>query len=160
MQQALAKFVLTAALFLFWSSASGPEGCSSQEQVPPAGEAGRGDRERLLAIGRKLFAERCSRCHGEEGEKPFGVGPPFNDRSLELEEITRAVQGRFKEKTEEEQRAVILYNPSPSTDPRSLPLCGEGGAGGESVAAGELCAAPIWTPVPTAQSMPRPTRSS
>jgi mono/diheme cytochrome c family protein len=67
------------------------------------------EQQEQLALGKKLFVERCSKCHGEDGEKPFGGGPPFNERTLATDEIASAVNGRFKEKTDEEKRAVILY---------------------------------------------------
>lgn len=68
-----------------------------------------GEQERLLAIGRELFVQRCSSCHGEQGEKPLRIGPPLTERKLASIEIARAVGGRLKDATEEEKRAVTLY---------------------------------------------------
>ena len=68
------------------------------------------ERERLLAIGKKLFVERCSKCHDERGDKPLKSGPPLSERKLSDEEIARPVSGRFKDASQEEKRAVALYN--------------------------------------------------
>jgi mono/diheme cytochrome c family protein len=52
---------------------------------------------------------RCARCHGERGDKPLKTGPPLNQRGLSNDQITRVVNGRLRDKTEEERRAVTLY---------------------------------------------------
>ena len=65
--------------------------------------------ERLLAVGKKLFMERCAKCHDERGDKPLASGPPLNERDLQEEQIARAVAGRFRDKSDEEKRAVVLY---------------------------------------------------
>ena len=57
----------------------------------------------------RLLAERCARCHDERGDKPVKTGPPLNQRGLSTGEIARAVNGRLRNKTEEERRAVTLY---------------------------------------------------
>ena len=67
------------------------------------------ERARLLATGKELFVERCARCHNESGDKPLKTGPPLNERGLSAEVISRAVDGRLRDKTEEERRAVTLY---------------------------------------------------
>ena len=67
------------------------------------------ERTRLLAAGKELFMSRCARCHDERGDKPLKTGPPLNQRGLSNEQITRAVNGRLRDKTEEERRAVTLY---------------------------------------------------
>ena len=67
------------------------------------------ERARLLARGKELFVERCSRCHNERGDKPLKTGPPLNERGLSTEAITRAVSGRLRDKTDEERQAVTLY---------------------------------------------------
>jgi len=64
---------------------------------------------RLLAKGKELFLARCARCHDERGDKPLKTGPPLNERRLPTDEIARAVNGRLRDKTEEERRAVTLY---------------------------------------------------
>ena len=74
-------------------------------ETPPSTE----ERERLLAIGKKLFVERCSKCHDERGDEPLKSGPPLSERKLSEEEIARTVSGRFKDASEEERRAVTLY---------------------------------------------------
>jgi len=67
------------------------------------------ERARLLAKGKELFLARCARCHDERGDKPLKTGPPLNERGLSTDEIARAVNGRLRDKTEEERRAVTLY---------------------------------------------------
>ena len=67
------------------------------------------ERERLLAIGKKLFMERCAKCHDELGDKPLASGLPLNERDLPEGQIARAVSGRFRDKSDEEKRAVVLY---------------------------------------------------
>jgi len=67
------------------------------------------EQERLLAIGKKLFVERCAKCHDERGDKPLSSGPPLSERNLPEGQIARAVAGRFRDKSQEEKRAVVLY---------------------------------------------------
>ncbi|HXE74425.1 MAG TPA: cytochrome c [Candidatus Xenobia bacterium] len=62
-----------------------------------------------LAIGKKLFVERCGRCHNERGDKPLPDGPPLNERKLTREGIVRAVDSRMRDKTGDERRAVVDY---------------------------------------------------
>jgi mono/diheme cytochrome c family protein len=69
----------------------------------------REDRTGLLAKGKELFLARCARCHNERGDKPLKTGSPLNERRLPSDEIARAVNGRLRDKTEEERRAVTLY---------------------------------------------------
>jgi len=67
------------------------------------------DREDLLAAGKKLFVDRCAKCHDERGDKPLKTGLPLNQRELSDEEIARAVSGRLKNAPDEDKRAVALY---------------------------------------------------
>lgn len=67
------------------------------------------DRARLLAKGKELFVERCARCHNERGDKPLETGLPLNERGLPSETIARAVNGRLRDRTKDERRAVTLY---------------------------------------------------
>jgi mono/diheme cytochrome c family protein len=67
------------------------------------------ERARLLAAGKELFMARCARCHDERGDKALKTGPPLNERGLSMEEVARAVNGRLRDKTAEERRAVTLY---------------------------------------------------
>jgi mono/diheme cytochrome c family protein len=67
------------------------------------------DRERQLAAGKKLFVERCAKCHDERGDKPLKTGVPLNRRELSDEELARAVSGRLKNSPDEDKRAVTLY---------------------------------------------------
>jgi cytochrome c553 len=70
------------------------------------------ERARLLATGKELFMARYARCHNEHGDKPLKTGPPLNERGLSTDEIARAVNGRLRDKTREERRAVTLYSSS------------------------------------------------
>lgn len=67
------------------------------------------ERERLLAIGKKLFVERCARCHDERGDKALKSGPPLSERKLSDEEIARVVSGRFRDASDEQKHAAALY---------------------------------------------------
>jgi mono/diheme cytochrome c family protein len=67
------------------------------------------ERDKLLATGKKIFVERCAKCHDERGDKPLKTGLPLSQRELSDEEITRAVSGRLKDAPDEEKRGVALY---------------------------------------------------
>jgi mono/diheme cytochrome c family protein len=67
------------------------------------------ERARLLAAGKELFMAECARCHDERGDKALKTGPPMNERGPSTDEIARAVNGRLRDKTPEERRAVTLY---------------------------------------------------
>jgi len=64
-------------------------------------QLGSEEREKLLALGKKIFVERCARCHDERGDKALKTGQPLSERSLSDEEIARAVSGRLKGEPEE-----------------------------------------------------------
>jgi len=67
------------------------------------------ERASLLAKGKELFLARCSRCHGENGDKPLKNGVPLSERRLSTDKIASAVKGRLRDGTDEERRAVTLY---------------------------------------------------
>jgi mono/diheme cytochrome c family protein len=62
-----------------------------------------------LALGKKIFVERCAKCHGEDGTKPVGDGLPLSERTLSDEQLARSVRGRLRSATETEQKAVFAY---------------------------------------------------
>jgi mono/diheme cytochrome c family protein len=62
-----------------------------------------------LIVGKKLFVERCGRCHDERGDKPLPEGLPLNERTLTREGLVRAVASRLRDKTDDERRAVVAY---------------------------------------------------
>ena len=62
-----------------------------------------------LSLGKKLFVERCGRCHDERGDKALAEGPPLAERKLSPDVIARASGGRLRSYSEEERRAVALY---------------------------------------------------
>src|ERR1700740_1400494 len=67
------------------------------------------EQERMLATGREIFVERCASCHDERGGKALKTGPPLNERGLSTDVIARSVNGRLRDRTEDERRAVTLY---------------------------------------------------
>jgi len=67
------------------------------------------ERGKLLATGKKIFVERCAKCHDERGDKPLKTGLPLSQRKLSDEEIASTVSGRLKDAPDEEKRAVALY---------------------------------------------------
>lgn len=84
------------------------------------------DRAKLLARGKELFVDRCAKCHNERGDKPLKTGAPLNERGLSTDAIARAVNGRLKDRTEDERRAVTLYissltKPKDSDNPAPKP---------------------------------------
>ena len=56
-----------------------------------------------------MFVERCSSCHNERGDKPLATGLPLSQRKLDNAVVERAVRGRLKSNTADQQRAVALY---------------------------------------------------
>jgi mono/diheme cytochrome c family protein len=78
-----------------------------RQQAKPAATAK--DDERLLALGKKLFVERCAKCHDVRGDKPLPTGLPLNQRKLTDDEIARMSSGRLKTASAEEKRAVAFY---------------------------------------------------
>jgi mono/diheme cytochrome c family protein len=67
------------------------------------------EKEKLLAVGKKIFVEKCAKCHEERGDKALKTGLPLSQRELSDEEITSAVSGRLKGAPDEDKRAVALY---------------------------------------------------
>jgi mono/diheme cytochrome c family protein len=81
-------------------------------QAPAAADPSqtRGEPARTLAKGKEIFAAAgCVNCHNATGDKPLKSGLPLNERGLSTEDIARAVNGRLKNKTEDERRAMTLY---------------------------------------------------
>ena len=75
----------------------------------PVSDAAQEKPEAVAAIGKRLFVERCGRCHDEGGDKALASGPPLNERKLTHEGIVRAVDSRMRDKTDEDRRAVVDY---------------------------------------------------
>lgn len=67
------------------------------------------EKDKLLATGKKIFVEKCAKCHDERGDKALKTGMPLSERGLSDEDIARAVSGRLKDAPDEEKRAVALY---------------------------------------------------
>jgi mono/diheme cytochrome c family protein len=96
--------LLLLAVCLFSVSLVASHWSQSPSEQPPAPSP-----EQAATLGKRLFMERCGKCHDERGDKPLASGPPLNQRALTREEIARAVRGRFKDKTEDERAAVVAY---------------------------------------------------
>ncbi len=98
-------------LFLFAGSITAAVNARRQaeqrSQTKPAVTSA--EQERMLATGKKTFVERCASCHDERGGKPLKTGLPLNERGLSTDVIARAVNGRLRDRTEDERRAVTLY---------------------------------------------------
>jgi len=97
---------------------------ASQSSQAPSEQPPAPSPEQASTLGKKLFVERCGKCHDERGDKPLASGPPLNERLLTREEIARAVRGRFKDKTDDERAAVVAYiegflktKPRPASEP-------------------------------------------
>jgi len=105
------QVLILALLFLALAGIS-LFGRQSAERAAPAakvaGAAAASD-DRLLSIGKKLFVERCASCHNERGDKPLATGQPLSQRKLDNAVVERAVRGRLKSNTADQQRAVALY---------------------------------------------------
>ena len=106
------KAIFVATGLILASVAAGP-GLSPKDSPAHSGaadpRAAADECGRLLVVGRKLFVARCSRCHGERGEKPLSTGLPLSQRKLTTEHLARSVNGRLQDSTEEQRRAVQLY---------------------------------------------------
>jgi mono/diheme cytochrome c family protein len=97
----LALCLLTSLLFA---------SLKSHSQVPQStSPSGADERDRVLVLGKKIFVERCARCHDEHGDKPLKSGPPLSERNLSEQDIARLASGRLKDAPDEEKRAVALY---------------------------------------------------
>ncbi len=99
----LASAVLSLGGLLFAQAQSQNQAVRLQTSLSPE------ERDRLLVIGKKLFLERCSKCHDPRGDKPLKTGPPLSQRKLSDAEIERIVAGRLKDAPDEQKRAVALY---------------------------------------------------
>ena len=77
-----------------------------EEGQPSREDAGK---ERLLAVGKKLFTAKCGSCHDADGSKPLRSGEPLNRRKLSDEVIAKNVAPRLCNHTDEEKRAVAAY---------------------------------------------------
>jgi len=104
--------IFVAAVLILGSEAAQPGASPEDSPSHPAlvhPQADADERGRLPDVGRKLFVERCSRCHGERGEKSLSTGLPLSQRKLMPEQLARSVKGRLQDCTEEQRWAVQLY---------------------------------------------------
>jgi mono/diheme cytochrome c family protein len=100
--------ILLLVVLALVARASGPL-CWDKADVSQAAAPSPQERERLLAMGRDLFFQRCGSCHDADGSKPMADGPPLNQRKVSEERVSRVVDSRFKNATEEQRRAVKLH---------------------------------------------------
>jgi mono/diheme cytochrome c family protein len=77
--------------------------------APANGKAGENKSSATLALGKKIFVQRCAKCHGEDGTEPVGGGLALSERKLSDEQLAKSVRGRLKSATEAEQKAVFNY---------------------------------------------------
>ena len=88
--------------------AGGPSGAAAKAPALPQ-QSSPATPNASLVLGKKVFVERCAKCHGVAGAEPLAGGPPLNERKLTDEQLTKNVRGRLKGSPEEEQRAVAAY---------------------------------------------------
>jgi len=69
--------------------------------VAPSGE--------MPAVGKKIFVERCAKCHNADGSAELSGGLPLNKRPLSDEQLRKNVNGRLKDYSEAERRSVFDY---------------------------------------------------
>lgn len=82
----------------------------SASQAAAVDQSGAGaDLSRLLADGKAIFVDKCARCHNEQGDKPLSTGAPLNQRALSTDKIAQAVNGRLRDRTDDERHAVTVY---------------------------------------------------
>lgn len=102
--------IVIALLFLFTGSVTAAVTARQADQHSQAKPAlPTAEQERLLATGKKIFVERCASCHDERGGKALKTGLPLNERGLSTDVIARAVNGRLRDRTEDDRHAVTLY---------------------------------------------------
>ena len=104
--------IFVAALLILGSEAAQPGANPHAPPAPPRPvhpQVSTDQGDRLLTAGKKLFVQRCARCHGERGEKPLSTGLPLCQRKLMPEPLARSVKDRLQDSTEEDRRAVQLY---------------------------------------------------
>ena len=104
--------IFVAAVLILGSEAAQPGANPHGPPAPPRTfhpQVSTDQSDRLLTAGKKLFVQRCARCHGDRGDKPLPTGLPLSQRKLMPEQLTRSVKGRLQDSTEEQRRAVQLY---------------------------------------------------
>lgn len=100
--------LILASALLFFAGGSAVH-AQSADQALGVGQSPSAGADHLLAEGKEIFLERCASCHNERGDKPLKTGMPLNERGLSTEAIAQAVNGRLRNRTESERRAVTLY---------------------------------------------------
>ena len=101
--------IALGALLLAGIGLAGGRSAAPASSVAAKGAKADAEQDKMLAWGKKIFVDRCAKCHDERGAKALKSGPPLNERDLSDEEITRAVSGRLKSSPDAEKRAVALY---------------------------------------------------
>ena len=104
--------IFVAAVLILGSEAAQPGANPHGPPAPPRTvhpQVNTDQGDRLVTAGKKLFVQRCARCHSERGDKPLPTGVPLSQRKLMPEQLVRSVKGRLQDSTEEDRRAVQLY---------------------------------------------------
>lgn len=90
-------------------AAAGGQSTTPSAASPAAARPAQALQNDSAALGKKVFVERCGKCHGENGAAPLAGGLPLSERRLTGEQIEKNVRGRLKGSPEAEQRAVAAY---------------------------------------------------
>jgi mono/diheme cytochrome c family protein len=107
---ATAVLLLTGTLFLqARGQSSGTTPQSPSANTSGSAKAGAAQANASLALGKKVFMERCASCHNADGSAELPDGVPLNKRSLSEEKLRKNVNGRLKDRSEEERRGVFDY---------------------------------------------------
>ncbi len=108
MHRITAALLFTVTLAGFVGGIARNAQCAGQARAAAQPLSG-AERAGLLAKGKNVFLARCARCHDENGDKPLRTGVPLSERRLSSDVIARAVNGRLRDGTDEERRAITLY---------------------------------------------------
>ncbi len=61
------------------------------------------------ALGRRVFIERCAKCHDENAAKPLPDGTSLVQRLAARPDLAAALASRTRKMTEAERRGLVLY---------------------------------------------------
>ena len=107
---ATAVLLVTGTLFLqAHGQSSGTTPQSPSANPASSAKAGATQPNASLALGKKVFVERCANCHNADGSAELPDGLPLNKRPLSEEKLRKNVSGRLKDRSEEERRGVFDY---------------------------------------------------
>ena len=107
----LATAILLATGTIFLQARGQSRGPTQPTSPNPSGSvtAGAVQANASLALGKKVFVEKCAKCHNADGSAELTDGLPLNKRPLSDEMLRKNVNGRLKDRSEEERRGVLDY---------------------------------------------------